>query len=93
MPVSTLDLNGLDVQCLHEALGFGIMVGITTASHRTDQAVASRDLPHTIEIVASGGSTVIYANASTAPENTRAADMEVHLTGVSNATSSDILHA
>ena len=47
---------------------------------------------HTIEIVASGGSTIIYANASAAAENTSAADMEIHLIGVSNATVSDVLH-
>src|SRR5436190_4327140 len=47
---------------------------------------------HTIEIVASGGSTVVYVNASGASQSTSAADMEIHLTGVNNATSADILH-
>jgi Ca2+-binding RTX toxin-like protein len=47
---------------------------------------------HTIEIVTFGGNTVIYANASGASEGVVNADMEIHLTGVINVTSSDILH-
>jgi hypothetical protein len=46
---------------------------------------------HTIEIVASGGNTVIYANASNSAESLSVVDTEVHLTGVTNMTSSDIL--
>ena len=34
-------VNGLDLQCLHEALGLGIVVGIAAAPHRTDQAMVS----------------------------------------------------
>jgi VCBS repeat-containing protein len=45
---------------------------------------------HTIAIVTSGSSTVIYANSSAA---TASADMEVHLNGVTNVQQSDfILH-
>jgi Ca2+-binding RTX toxin-like protein len=46
---------------------------------------------HTIEIVTSGGDTIIYANASDSPESLANVDMEVHLTGVSNLTSFDIV--
>ena len=52
--------------------------------------------PNTIEIVTSGGNTVIYANATAVPEATGSADMEIHLTGVTgltNVTSADLLHA
>ena len=48
---------------------------------------------HTIDIVTIGGNTVIYANASNASQNINAADMEIHLTNVTNLTASDfILH-
>ena len=52
--------------------------------------------PNTIEIVALGGNAIIYANATGAPEATGNADMEIHLTGVTgltNMTSADLLHA
>ncbi|MEH2614350.1 glycoside hydrolase family 113 [Bradyrhizobium sp. AZCC 1693] len=46
---------------------------------------------HTIEIVTSGGNTIIYANASNSSESLADVDMEIHLTGVSNLTSFDIV--
>jgi hypothetical protein len=45
---------------------------------------------HTIE--SSRGNTIVYANASNSAENLSAVDMEIHLTGITNVTSSDILH-
>jgi Ca2+-binding RTX toxin-like protein len=47
---------------------------------------------HTIEIVTSGNNTIVYANASSSAESLAQVDMEIHLTGVTNLTSSDILH-
>jgi Ca2+-binding RTX toxin-like protein len=47
---------------------------------------------NTIEFVAAGGNTTIYANATSVEESTASADMEIHLLGVTNMTSSDILH-
>jgi hypothetical protein len=48
---------------------------------------------HTIDIVTSGGSTVIYANASGMAQNIVSSDMEIHLMSMTNVTSSDfILH-
>ncbi|MGB7603219.1 MAG: hypothetical protein WBM24_23150, partial [Candidatus Sulfotelmatobacter sp.] len=49
---------------------------------------------HTIDIVTSGGNTVIYANASGAQETVAHVDMEIHLNNVTNVHSTDfILHA
>ena len=48
---------------------------------------------HTIDIVMSGGSSVIYANSTGASESLANANVEIHLTSVTNVTSSDfILH-
>ena len=49
---------------------------------------------HTIDIVTSGGNTVVYANASGATETLAHVDMEIHLNNVTNVHSTDfILHA
>ena len=50
---------------------------------------------HTIDVVTSGGNTVVYANASGSSESIGAhhEDMQINLTGVSGVNSSDfILH-
>lgn len=47
---------------------------------------------NTIELVTTGGNTIIYANATGASQSTVAADMEVHLIGVTNVTAADVLH-
>jgi len=47
---------------------------------------------HSIQIIASGGNTIIYVNNSGFNEVIGSLDMEIHLTGVTNVTSSDILH-
>jgi Ca2+-binding RTX toxin-like protein len=73
-----------------DKIDFSAIAGLTTiasASSAPPQIAA-----HTIEIVTSGGNTVIYANASNSAENLSIVDMEVHLTGVVHVTSSDILH-
>lgn len=46
---------------------------------------------HTIDIVATGSDTVIYANASTAIESTGNADLEIHVMGVTTLTALDFL--
>jgi len=48
---------------------------------------------HTIDIVTIGGNTVIYANAGNVTESvsTGADLMEIHLTGVTGVTSSDLV--
>ena len=49
---------------------------------------------HTIDIVTSGGNTVIYANASGATETLAHVDMEIHANNATNVHSTDfILHA
>ena len=49
---------------------------------------------HTIDIVTSGGNTVIYANASGATETLAHVDMEIHVNNATNVHSTDfILHA
>ena len=48
---------------------------------------------HTIDIVTSGGNTVIYANATGTSETLAHVDMEIHLHNVTNVSSTDfILH-
>src|SRR5665213_2360248 len=48
---------------------------------------------HTIDILTSGGNTVIYANASGSSQTLGNASIEIHLTNVTNVTPSDfILH-
>ena len=48
---------------------------------------------HTIDIVTSGGNTVVYANASGTPETLGHVNMEIHLNNVINVHSTDfILH-
>jgi Ca2+-binding RTX toxin-like protein len=66
--------------------------GVTIVS---DTAVPTNLAAHTIDIVTSGADTMIYANASDAPEdvNTGADVMQIQLRGVSSVMSSDfILH-
>ena len=46
---------------------------------------------HTIDIVATGGNTVIYVNASGSAQTIGSSDMEIHLTNVTNVTSADFL--
>lgn len=46
---------------------------------------------HTIDIVTSGGSTIIYANASGMAQNIGSSDMEIHLMNVTNVTSTDFI--
>ena len=50
--------------------------------------------PHTIDIVTSGGNTIVYANASGSTQNIASADMEIHLTSITTLSQNDfILHA
>jgi hypothetical protein len=46
---------------------------------------------HAIDIVTSGGNTVIYVNASWAVQNIGSSDMEFHLTNLTNVTSADFI--
>ncbi len=49
---------------------------------------------HTIDIVTSGGNTVVYANASGATETLAHVDMEIHVNNATNVHAADfILHA
>jgi len=47
---------------------------------------------HSAYILTSGGNTTIYVNNSNGNEATSVVDMEIHLTGVTNITASDLLH-
>src|SRR5207248_11407324 len=37
-------IDGLDLECLHEALGLGVVVGIAAPPHGTDEAVVGEDI-------------------------------------------------
>jgi Ca2+-binding RTX toxin-like protein len=73
-----------------DKIDFSAITGLTTIA--SARSAPPQIAAHTIEIVTSGGNTVIYANASNSAENLSVVDMEVHLTGVVHVTSSDILH-
>lgn len=40
-------IDRLDLERLHEALGFGVIVGISTPTHRADDAISREQLPIT----------------------------------------------
>ena len=73
-----------------DKIDFSAIAGLTAVESAT--SAPPMIAAHTIEIVTAGGNTIIYANATSVAEAPAAADMEVHLTGVTNLTSSDILH-
>jgi Ca2+-binding RTX toxin-like protein len=73
-----------------DKIDFSAITGLTAVASATSTPASIA--AHTIEIVTIGGNTVIYANATNAVESTASADMEIHLTGVTNVTSTDILH-
>jgi Ca2+-binding RTX toxin-like protein len=73
-----------------DKIDFSAITSLTTVASAT--SFPSSIAAHTIEIVTSGGNTAIYANASNASETASSIDMEIHLTGVTHVTSTDIIH-
>jgi RTX calcium-binding nonapeptide repeat (4 copies)/Bacterial Ig-like domain len=73
-----------------DKIDFSAITGLTALATAT--STPATIAANTIEIVAIGGNTVIYANATNASEGTASADMGIHLTGVTNVTLTDILH-
>ncbi|WP_186467467.1 Ig-like domain-containing protein, partial [Bradyrhizobium stylosanthis] len=73
-----------------DKIDFSAITGLTAVASAT--SAPAQIAAHTIEIVTSGGNTIIYANATNLAQNLSAVDMEIHLTGVANLTASDILH-
>jgi len=73
-----------------DKIDFSAITGLTAVASAT--SAPAQIAAHTIEIVTSGGNTIIYANATNSAQNLSAVDMEIHLTGVANLTASDILH-
>jgi len=71
-------------------IDFSAIAGLQTAVFTTGIAVPVTLAAHSIDIVTTGGNTVVYANSTDA---TAAADMEIRLTGITNLSQSDfILH-
>ena len=65
-----------------------------TVNFQTLTSTPASVAAHTIDIVTSGGNTVIYANATGTSETLAHVDMEIHLNNVTNVSSTDfILHA
>jgi Ca2+-binding RTX toxin-like protein len=73
-----------------DKIDFSAITGLTAVASAT--STPATIAANTIEIVTIGSNTVIYANATNTPEVPASADMEIHLTGVTNVTTSDILH-
>jgi Ca2+-binding RTX toxin-like protein len=80
----------LDFTHKSDKIDFTAIASLTAVASAT--SAPSQIAAHTIEIVTSGGNTIVYANASGSAESLAHVDMEIHLTGVTNLTSSDILH-
>ena len=73
-----------------DKIDFSAITGLTAVASAT--STPAQIAAHTIEIVTISGNTVIYANATNSSEVTTSADMEIHLTGVTNVTTNDIIH-
>ena len=71
-------INGLNSD--NQAVNFNLLASTPTS-------IAA----HTIDILTSGGNTVIYANASGTAQNISSSDMEIHLMNVANVTSADFI--
>jgi Peptidase M10 serralysin C terminal len=71
----------------------GLNTGVQGVAFNSLTAAPGSIAAHTIDIVTSGGNTFVYANSTGVSESLVTASMEIHLTGVTNVTSSDfILH-
>ena len=80
----------LDFTHKSDKIDFTAITSLTAVASAT--SAPSQIAAHTIEIVTSGNNTIVYANASSSAESLAQVDMEIHLTGVTNLSSSDILH-
>ena len=80
----------LDFTHNSDKIDFSAITGLTAVASAT--STPGSIAAHTIEIVTIGGNTVIYANATNSSEVTTSADMEIHLTGVTNVLATDIMH-
>jgi Ca2+-binding RTX toxin-like protein len=74
-----------------DKIDLSLIAGLTQvqASAILPQTIAA----HTIQIVATGGNTIVYANTTSNSQTIAAADMEIHLTGLTNLSASDIWHS
>ena len=71
----------------------GLNTGVQDVAFNSLTVAPGSIAAHTIDIVTIGGNTIVYANSTGSSESLANADMEIHLTGVTNVTSSDfILH-
>jgi Ca2+-binding RTX toxin-like protein len=71
----------------------GLNSNVQNVTFNTLTSAPSSIAAHTIDIVTTGGNTVVYANSSNSSETLGSASIEVHLTGVTSVTSADfILH-
>ena len=67
------------------------MSGLGNGLASTGTAPSTID-PHTLLAYVSSGNTILYVNTTASPHTVDAADMEIHLTGVTNLGDSDIIH-
>jgi Ca2+-binding RTX toxin-like protein len=71
-----------------DQIDLSALAGLTAVV--TETSVPAAIAAHTIDIVTTGGNTVIYANTTNDWQTIGATDMEIHLAGVTNVTSSDL---
>jgi Ca2+-binding RTX toxin-like protein len=74
-----------------DKIDFSALSGLGNALVSTNTAPTTIDA-NTLLAYASGGNTILYANHTAAAEAITSADMEIHLTGVTNLSDNDILH-
>ena len=71
-----------------DTIDFSAITGLTAvaSASSTPASIAA----HTIEVVTTGGNTVIYANATNKSESIGSVDMEIHLAGKNAVLTSDL---
>ena len=74
-----------------DKIDLSALAGLVNALATMTSAPASISANSVVAYV-SGGSTILYANTSAVPEAVASASMEIHLTGVTTLSDTDIFH-
>ena len=74
-----------------DKIDLSALAGLGNGLAATATAPSTID-PHTLLAYVAGGNTILYANTTASTQAIAAADMEIHLTGVTALADTDILH-
>ena len=74
-----------------DKIDFSVLAGLGNSLASTGTAPSTID-PHTLLAYVAEGNTILYANTTSSSQTTANANMEIHLTGVTSLSDSDILH-